>query len=300
MDEIIKHPGHQHELSLSERKYPFICSGCSREHCDGGVMIYSCRESDCGFSLHESCANLPQELHNPLLHPHPLSLLVHQELWSHCYVCAKPFRSFAFSCDKCESIVVDVKCAFIRLAKEERDHPVPTLHFSHHEHPFLVFENIPAHHIRCRVCGAYCSDPKTYGCLPCGFFLHPSCFNLPEEILHPFHPYHPLTRKPIKKPKRITKDDDDDADVKCNACRRHIWGIQYFGCFAYFCEYCNNTKTSFCLDAECASVIMPAITYEGHDHLLLFLDIDKKLWSITIYHSTQIPHSSPYPYNLSH
>jgi hypothetical protein len=130
----------------------------------------------------------------------------------------------------------------------------------------LVLQNIPAGRIHCKVCRQFCSDPKTYGCLPCGFFLHASCFKLPEEIFHPFHPYHPLTLKPI-----------EDTHRRCNACRNYIYGYGYFGCFAYFCEHCNNTKTSFCLDTECASVIMPAITYEGHDHLLLFVDNTKNI-----------------------
>jgi hypothetical protein len=53
---------------------------------------------------------------------------------------------------------------------------------------------------------------------------------------------------------------------------------KYLGCFAYFCEHCNNTKTSFCLHAKCASVIMPAITYEGHDHLLQFNHNIRKIY----------------------
>ncbi|XP_059457626.1 uncharacterized protein LOC132187350 [Corylus avellana] len=284
--EVIKHFTHQHELSLSEKKTEdnIRCKVCY-EYCDEGVMIYSCRESDCRFTLHESCAKLPQELHNPLLHPHPLSLKRPENKFFEfkCNGCGKISWGFSFHCDKCD-VNLDVKCGFIRPAMEEGEEAVVVgTHFSHRQHPWVPLENIPASHIRCSVCGKYCSDPKTYGCLQCGIFLHPSCLNLPEEIFHPFHPYHRLTLKPIKDidhyhprtPKRI-KDDDDDA-VKCNACRRDIYGDEYFGCVAYFCKCCNNTKTSFCLDAECASVIMPAITYEGHDHLLLFLDIDRKV-----------------------
>jgi hypothetical protein len=128
-----------------------------------------------------------------------------------------------------------------------------------HEHPLLLLEKIPTDRIRCRVCGRYCSDPKTYGCLPCGFFLHPSCFKLPQEIVHPFHPYHPLTLKPIKDPLTLKRIKDDH--VKCNACRNYIYGDEYNGCFAYFCEECD-----FTLDVACA-LIRPA-TMQGERLML--------------------------------
>jgi hypothetical protein len=279
----IEHFNHRYVLSLSEKKREdrVLCQACD-EYCAEGLMIYSCRDL-CGFSLHESCANLPQELHNPDLHPHPLALYPNSDGFSccasanlprgffvhcheclpiilpnsffkqkflrnsgdrSCYACRRSCGGFTFGCDKC-NFSLDVRCAFIRLAKEERDHPVPTLHFSHHKHPLLLFENIPAHHIKCRVCGRSCRDPKTYGCLRCGFFLHLSCFKLPEVIFHPFRPYHPLTLKPIK----------DEGSRRCNACRHYI---HYWHRFAYVCEC--EINCSFGLHRECTSVITSAIT----------------------------------------
>jgi hypothetical protein len=129
---------------------------------------------------------------------------------------------------------------------------VGTHHFSHPEHPLLLLENMPADRFRCSVCGGWCSDPKSYGCLPCGFFLHPSCFNLPQEIVHPFHPYHgPLTLKHMKDPLNLKRIMDNH--VKCYACRNRI----YVDCFAYFCEECD-----FHHDVECA-LIRPAAIEEG-------------------------------------
>jgi rRNA maturation protein Nop10 len=88
--EIIKHFSHEHVLSLSEKKREdkVRCEACD-EDCDEGVMIYSCRESDCRFNLHESCAKLPQELHNPLLHPHPLSLHPRYGRYFKCNACGE-------------------------------------------------------------------------------------------------------------------------------------------------------------------------------------------------------------------
>jgi hypothetical protein len=82
---------------------------------------------------------------------------------------------------------------------------------------------------------------------------------LPQEIFHPFHPYHgPLTELD-------TETIRDRGRRRCNACRQDIQDNP-----AFFCAYKN---CSFCLDIECGSVIMPAITYEGHDHLLQFKEI---------------------------
>ncbi|KAC4454755.1 hypothetical protein FH972_027221 [Carpinus fangiana] len=114
---------------------------------------------------------------------------------------------------------------------------------------------MPGDRISCRVCGTYCSDP-TYGCFPCRYFLHRSCFKLPQEIFHPFHPYHPLTLKP--------RNPLEDVVVRCNACCNDI---QYLHQVSYACE---NTNCRFRLHKKCTSVVMPAITYEGHDHLLQF------------------------------
>jgi hypothetical protein len=268
------HP--EHPLLLWEN-IPASRIGCR-------VCNYYCSDQktygclSCGFFLHPSCFKLPQEIVHPF-HPYhgPLTLkpindpLTPKHFMDDdvkCNACRNDiygdecFGCVAYFCEECD-FNLDVECAFIRPAVTEEGEEeaeavvVGTHHFSrHHEHPLVTLENMPADSIRCLMCRKYCSDPKTYGCLPCGFFLHPSCFKLPLEIFRPLHPYHPLSLE-------IVEYDDDH--VKCNACRNLILGY-----FAYFCEHCNNTKTRFCLDVECASVIMPAITYEGHDHLLQF------------------------------
>jgi hypothetical protein len=241
----IEHFSHEHVLSLSEKKREdeVLCKACNI-NCVGPT--YSCREL-CGFALHESCAKLPQELHNPL-HPHPLGL--HPQGQFRCYACARDCSGFSFRCDKCD-VNLDLKCAFIRPAVEEREEPVG-IHFSHQQHPLLLFQNMPAHRIICRACDSYCSDP-TYGCFPCRFFIHRSCFNLPQQIICPFHPYHPLTLIILLHGGR------------CNACRKDIRSDN----LAYVCQ---GNNCSFRLHIKCTSVIMPAVTYDAHDHLLLFND----------------------------
>ena len=231
--EIIKHFSHEHMLSLSEKKdedCSVFCKVCWNR-CVGPT--YSCTQSNCRFHLHESCAKLPQELHNPLIHPHPLSLLQQVRGFSNCNACDRSYIGFTFRCDKCH-VNFDLDCAFIRpaAATEERDE-----HFSHHhkQHPLLLFENMPANRIYCRVCGIYCSDP-TYGCFQCRFFLHPSCSDrhLPQEIKHFFHPC-PLTLFAVDPAYTYYHD--------CKACHKCSWEK----CFYYGCSRCH-----FVMHIECA------------------------------------------------
>ena len=221
----IEHFSHEHLLSLGEkkRKDEVLCKACNI-YCVGPT--YNCREL-CGFALHESCAKLPQELHNPLLHPHPFGL--HPQDQFRCYACARDCSGFTFRCDKCD-VNLDLNCAFIRPAMEEREEVVGT-HFSHPHHQLLLFQNMPADRINCRVCGTYCSDP-TYGCFPCRFFLHRSCFerNLPQETQHFYHPC-PLTLY-----------TDPDKSSPCRACRQ-FWPR---GAFYYGCSRCD-----FVMDIDC-------------------------------------------------
>jgi hypothetical protein len=246
----------------AHRIYCRVCGGyCS------DPKTYGCLP--CGFFIHPSCFKFPKKIVHPF-HPYH-GPLTRERIWDRqCNACHQDIHdNLAYFCEECD-FNLDVECAFIRPAAieegEEEAEAEAVVVGTHHEHPLLLLQNIPARRIRCRVCGKYCPNPMSYGCLPCRFFLHPSCcLNLQEEIFHPFHQNHPLTLKPIKDPLTLKRSKDC---VKCNACRNRI-----LGCFAYFCEHCNKTKTSFYLDIECASVIMPAIRYEGHDHLLQFKEI---------------------------
>ncbi|KAJ6869763.1 hypothetical protein NC651_034471 [Populus alba x Populus x berolinensis] len=66
-------------------------------------------------------------------------------------------------------------------------------HFSH-GHPLKLTEIKHDDEILCSACQKHCSG-QTYVCCSskCKFFLHNSCFNLPQKIHHSFHPHHSLT-----------------------------------------------------------------------------------------------------------
>ncbi|XP_059433309.1 uncharacterized protein LOC132166499 [Corylus avellana] len=244
--EIDHFSDHQHLLSLSdkERDDYVLCDACD-EYCVGPT--YTCSsEYYCDFALHESCAKLPQELRKPLLHPHPLARVHPKSKYGkfECNACSKICRGFTFRCEKCD-INFDLKCAFVGPVLEEREEAVAVGTFSHHQHPLVLFEKIPAHRIKCRVCGKYCSDPA-YACFPCRFFLHPSCFDrsLPQEIQHFYHPC-PLT----------LYTTGPDKSSPCRACRQ-FWPR---GGFYYGCSRCD-----FVMDIDCT--LLPSTTQSKSDY----------------------------------
>ncbi|KAK7813084.1 hypothetical protein CFP56_006113 [Quercus suber] len=126
------------------------------------------------------------------------------------------------------------------------------------------------------VCGKGCSTGPTYSFLrillrtfvswPINIYFHKSCIELPQQIFHPFHPYHPLTqlkRSDIRESYSYFDKLVMNNESFCNACRKLILpftcGQQNSQSIAYICE---DYKCDFLLDAECSTLMLPAITYE--------------------------------------
>ena len=107
-------------------------------------------------------------------------------------------------------------------------------------------------------------------------YFHKSCLELPQQIFHPFHPYHPLTllkRSDISESYSYFDKLFMNNESFCNACRKLILpftcGQQNSQSIAYIYE---DYKCDFLLHAECSTLMLPAITYEGDGHLLQFRD----------------------------
>ncbi|XP_035540563.1 uncharacterized protein LOC108988349 isoform X2 [Juglans regia] len=159
--------------------------------------------------------------------------------------------SVIFHCSKC-NFNIHSECINISPATPSNIKVVSdSTEYYCHEHPLRVLYNlnIPTDRVECCVCGKYCSN-SAYGCLPCAFFLHPSCaeLKLPQKIYHPFHLHHPLFLLEQRGPR-----------AKCNACCKDTPAIAYI---------CKHDNCSFFLDIIC--VRLPAIKYEAHSHLLHF------------------------------
>ena len=99
---------------------------------------------------------------------------------------------------------------------------------------------------------------------------------MPQQIFHPFHPYHPLTlleRSDISESYSYFDKLFMNNESFCNACRKLVLpftsGQQNSRSIAYIC---GDYKCDFLVHAECSTLMLPAITYEGNGHLLQFRD----------------------------
>ncbi|XP_042983157.1 uncharacterized protein LOC122312579 [Carya illinoinensis] len=254
---------HEHALWLDQKKSDdnAECDACS-SICIG--LTYSCRECSL-FHLHESCSKLPKELHT-LFHPHPLRLTLQVGYKQRCFACAVlPSRCF-FRCNEC-NFILDAKCAFIKPATEQMEEQFRT-HFGH-EHPLLLLENIPNDRVVCLLCREYCSD-LTYGCLPCRFFLHRSCFErtLPMEIRHFSHPC-PLTLYTYAH--RMIREA---WNTPCRACRKSLpRGSFLYGCSK--CKYVMDIDCTWFPTTEYASNRQHEICHFIRGHPLSLSSIEK-------------------------
>ncbi|KAK8481064.1 hypothetical protein V6N13_139875 [Hibiscus sabdariffa] len=94
--EVTRHFLHSHPLVLTETNDSFYCSGCGK-----GISgsFYGC--FPCMYYLHESCAQLPQRVHN-FFHTCPLLLTVSDHLDWTCNACFKRVSGFSYRCIVCD------------------------------------------------------------------------------------------------------------------------------------------------------------------------------------------------------
>lgn len=213
----ISHFSHEHELTLEEDDtvQEDWCKACEKR---GTSPAYVCKE--CGYFLHESCAELPKELNHSVHSIHPLQLQITAydgQVW--CDYCGKKVLGFTYHCEQCR-FDLDVECAQMHLTQEQNKH------FSH-MHALVLSKKEEEDKILCKVCQESCTG-DTFGCELCEFFLHKSCAELPVEMTNPFHKEHPLKLQTV-------------FSNICDNCDLRIPG------YAYRCNTCD-----FDLDIKCA------------------------------------------------
>ncbi|KAL8495909.1 hypothetical protein ACS0TY_019868 [Phlomoides rotata] len=132
-------------------------------------------------------------------------------------------------------------------AAETTSEQAPIIHFSH-IHPLQLL-NLPTLGPipPCSACKLDASGP-IYACTTCNFILHPKCYQLPQQITHPFDRKHALVLYP--------KPVYPEALFRCDAC-----GNQGAG-FSYHCSPCGVD-----LHTTCASLPM-LLTHNSHQHPL--------------------------------
>ncbi|TYH81925.1 hypothetical protein ES332_D02G019700v1 [Gossypium tomentosum] len=170
------------------------CFGCWEP-----LANYTHFSPECGFNLHEKCAELPFKLNHECHREHPLVLQFNSERLP-CQICLGiRRRGFVYGCSPCQ-FVVHIECA--------SQSPPPVIKSTNHEHPFTLF-NGHQHPLLlmlnqeqlihnqsgvtdCSRCGEKVSAPCFSCAEHCGFYLHKVCAAAPVKLNHPFHLNHPL------------------------------------------------------------------------------------------------------------
>ena len=267
----LQHFTHLHPLALVEEDIKVTrrvkCLVCG-EHCLG--PCYGCEP--CGVFLHQPCAEFayPPEIEH-YIHPCPLALQTRVHSFS-CRACDTCMLGICYHCELCK-FSIDVECALLRRIESKDQTQIK--HFCH-QHPLFKYDddddeddNENEDHdendddddeVNCFACGKNCSGPPIYVCLQAFCqrefaVLHESCASVSPKIYDLLHPQHPLTLVV-----RTTEEYTTQEGFRCNVCCD--------GCndLTYRCAPCN-----FNLHQRCCG-LLPTIKYEGHRHLLLYVE----------------------------
>ncbi|XP_047320104.1 uncharacterized protein LOC124924095 isoform X2 [Impatiens glandulifera] len=190
-----------------------------KTNCDGcGLVItgtsYVCPSPDCCVNLHIICARLPSKLVSYKEHPHhPLELCrsLGYPNWPGliCDVCDKhypPMSTFFFyHCRLC-GFDVDLICAALTL---------PISHQWHKQHQLQARLSL-ATSFSCSACGGKHEEEGIFfRCLKCPFWLHDSCFLLPQKLMHQTH--HHVLSLGIE-----IRDSPPDVVFLCAVCNEQV------------------------------------------------------------------------------
>ncbi|XP_052172795.1 uncharacterized protein LOC127788494 isoform X3 [Diospyros lotus] len=223
----ISHCSEDHPLiflskQIDEAKDDQVCNGCGQTI---SSPFYHCIQ--CNFSLHEWCADLPNELQH-ISHPeHPLLLITYHshDLHLHkCGCCGLFSNGFVFGCSACR-FYLDVKCASLpRVIKHQA-----------HDHTLALRR---ARSEGCDTCEASLIDivsDYAFVCEACHFKLCIGCALLPFTIGHRYdkHPF-ALTYDPIK---------GQPDEYYCAICEDDIDSM----CWFYHCVDCDQSLHPTCI-----------------------------------------------------
>ena len=188
------------------------CTGC------GEAIVGSCVCcGQCRFRLHNSCAELPQELQLPIHDKHPLVLqekAYHGEGTYKCNYCNRVCQHFFYHCPLCK-FVLDVKCASSLQS---------ILEVEIHDHPLVLVQG--SNSFTCDFCGKK-GEGMSCLCALCGIWFHRKCAFLPHMVKHMRHKHPLILTKSLK--------TDQSKDRLCQFCVKRLdtnYGI-------YYCSSCD-------------------------------------------------------------
>ncbi|CAH2046175.1 unnamed protein product [Thlaspi arvense] len=236
-DSLIEHFCHEHHLRLE--KYKDLGDDDQEDkQCHACVLpidsrdFYNCTQ--CGFSLHEVCANLPRELDHAL-HKHKLFLDTSpQEVYDDmsCSVCQQRFSGFRYKCKDKNCLLSDIFRIHVGCIS------LPD-YFTHksHGHPlcFPILELRHKEKIICKVCKKHCSLSHLQCSTTCEFDLCYRCATFPSEVRYK-HDKHPLSLC-------YGEETSDGNKYWCDICEKELDSTEWF----YTCDKCCVTIHLDCI-----------------------------------------------------
>ncbi|TXG66070.1 hypothetical protein EZV62_007345 [Acer yangbiense] len=187
---------HKHALNfcnLRESNEKDCC--CCKQRIIGSA--YCCLE--CGFFIHESCAEIPKQVQHPF---HPQHLLLAQpmevmgifdeftSLFStldsgrDCNACQLEIHGIKIGCIEC-SFNLHVSCANPNYRALE--------HKCHEHNMYYFVDNTIERFFKCDKCYERCTEKSFYRCVECDFNLHLECIPIPSVVAVTQKHHHPLT-----------------------------------------------------------------------------------------------------------
>ncbi|KAL1213147.1 Protein VACUOLELESS GAMETOPHYTES [Cardamine amara subsp. amara] len=231
---LIKHFRHEHNLKASSSSSRLEeprerCYACTLPLYS--ELCYKCTQ--CGFILHDACANLPLKKRHGIFTTKPTLWDMSQhgtfiESLFCCEPCGRYCTGFLY-CDDAISIGIDVRCASISDT------------FKHESHPhwlFATFYNYEIGKVRCEGCDL--DDCRFYLCCmdkdDCGggYNLCFTCATLPTSVRHEYDD-HPLSLCYGAK--------NVNATYCCGICEEEIYSKSWF----YKCDECGSTLHTKCV-----------------------------------------------------
>ncbi|XP_024932947.3 uncharacterized protein LOC112488864 isoform X1 [Ziziphus jujuba] len=254
---VLNHTMHnRHELASL-----LHCNKCGYAIVRGS--FYSCFH--CGYHLHYHCAvTMPPKINHPFHPQHPLSwCIIGSFTCAFCYPhdsnFLNPLREeyYSYSCIE-YNLKLDIECALAPTITCYDDQTRPLCHLQPMD---LVEKEDGLSFSACCVCESpsrFGSSTYYYYCKICEFSVHKSCTNFSRDIMHPFHPKHRLFLH------------FSYGILDCSSCGRD--------CCYRFNFRCKECDVNVCI--RC-TFLRPCIRYQGHDHLLCYVNYVWKFYSRT-------------------
>ncbi|KAK7285475.1 hypothetical protein RJT34_20248 [Clitoria ternatea] len=245
---------HEHSLKFMEDQQSTlqygdkVCDGCAQPIT---TPFFSCeKEENCGFLLHQSCAELPRTKQHPF-HVHPLTLFSKAPPYDgiyRCDGCRLLSNGFVYRCEECQ-FDLDVCCGSLQERVEHEGH----------KHPLFLKKTSIAR--QCKGCHVW--SKHMFVCDVCeDFAIDCGCATLPCKVWHVYDK-HPLILN------YFVEGDLREREYECGICNEKMAPKQWF----YYCVDCDLAAHPYCVIGKSWRIKFGgSFQYDAHSHPLALVE----------------------------